>query len=174
MAQPNDVAVTGITPEQLQQILAAVIAETKKLNPMEQQQLDDMLKAQARKDKMMIALAKAEEQAQWTKRNGCSHKRYPKSHDLAGHSAPKDELMAEWCTGGQAYQDGTAVLVCTRCSTVWRFRPTPDYYTQIVQNGLRGQAPPPPEHVMCEGCHELKHACKCDQIYRESMAVASV
>lgn len=155
----------SITPEQLQELLRAVVMESKKLNPLEQKEFDEKMAQERRKARMVADLGRAEEEAMKAKRNGCSHMRWPATAGKnAGHSAPRGALGAEWCTGGQAYQDGTAATICMRCSTVWRFKPTPEYYTAIVQNGLLGEAPPSDEHIICEGCLVLKSSCKCAEL----------
>lgn len=155
-----------MTAEQLQRLMEVAIKtavqEATRPNYLEQKKIDEELERERRKAEMQLQLGQAEEQALKARREGCSHLRYPASAgENAGHGAPKGTMGAEWTTGGQAQQDGTAVLICLRCASVWRFRPAPEYFTQIVQNGLRGVAPPPAQHVICEGCLKLPTECDC-------------
>jgi hypothetical protein len=156
----------SISPEQLQELLKTAIAEATKLNPIEQRKLDEELQKDRRRNQMMIQLGKIEEEAARRKRDGCSHMRHPAgSGKLAGQSAAKGSLGAEWCTGGQAYQDGLAMVICLRCSSTWLFRPDSNYYNAILQNGLLGEAPPSDEMTICPGCFELKPKCRCRELY---------
>jgi hypothetical protein len=169
----------SISPEQLQDLLKTAIAEAvgqaTKLNPIEQRKLDEELQKDRRRNMMMIQLGKIEEESARQKRDGCSHMRHPAgAGKLAGHSAPRGSLGAEWCTGGQAYQDGTAMIICLRCSSTWLFRPDSNYYNAILQNGLLGEAPPPDAQTICPGCFELKPACRCKELYLISKADQAV
>ncbi len=166
--------VTGITPEQLQEILATVIKEAKSLNPLEQKKFDEDMKQERRRAKMVASLGRAEEEAQRAKRDRCSHMRYGANMGKnSGLSAPKGAMGAEWCTSGQAYQDGTALIICERCSTTWRFKPTAEFYSVIVQNGLLGEAPPPPEMTLCNGCMNLPKECTCKEDVEQQMAAVA-
>lgn len=136
-----------------------------KLNPVEQRTLDEAIEKEKRRAMAMIEFGKVEEEAERRKRENCSHMRYPATAGrMSGHGAPRGTLGAEWCTGGQAYQNGTATLICQRCSTTWLFRPSPEYYTAIVQNGLMGEAPPPEKDTLCFGCYQIKPECKCKEM----------
>lgn len=164
-----------ITPEQLQDLLKTAIgeavAQATKLNPLEQRKLDEQLAQDRRKTAMIKQLGEIEEKSMREKRDRCSHLRYPAgSGKLAGHGAPRGAMGAEWCTGGQAYQDGTAMVICLRCSNTWLFRPDSNYYNAILQNGLLGEAPPSEELTVCPGCFELKPACRCKELYLLSKA----
>ncbi len=150
-----------LTPEQLQELLKTAIGEATKLNPIEQRKLDEELARERRKNAMMLQLGKIEEEAAKRKREGCSHMRDAKTGDGVARNHP----TGEWCTGGQAYQDGTALIICQRCSSTWLFRPEPGYYNVILQNGLLKAAPPPEELTICPGCFELKPACRCKELY---------
>lgn len=169
---PNTIS---ISPEDLQALLRTAIAEAvgqaTKLNPIEQRRLDEELQKDRRRNMMMIQLGKIEEESARQKRDGCSHMRYPAgAGKLAGHSAPRGALGAEWVTGGQAYQDGTAMIICLRCSSTWLFRPDSNYYNAILQNGLLGEAPPAENHTICPGCFILKPDCRCKELYLISKA----
>jgi hypothetical protein len=160
----------SITPEQLQNLLRTAIGEAvsqaTKLNPIQQRQLDEELAKDRRRTEMMRQLGRIEEEAARRKKEACSHMRYPATMGkLSGHGAPRGALGAEWCTGGQAYQNGTAMIICLRCSDTWLFRPDPNYYNAIVQNGMLGEAPPPDSLTMCPGCMELKPQCRCRELY---------
>jgi len=168
-------ATISITPEQLQELLKTAIGEAvaaaTKLNPLEQRKLDEQLAADRRKNAMIKQLGEIEERSMREKRDRCSHLRYPAgSGKLAGHGAPRGALGAEWCTGGQAYQDGTAMVICLRCSSTWLFRPDSNYYNAILQNGMLGEAPPSDEYTICPGCFELKPGCRCKELYLLSKA----
>jgi hypothetical protein len=160
----------SMSPEDLQMLLKTAISEAvaqaTKLNPLEQRKYDEEVAKDKRRNEMMRQLGKIEEESARQKRDACSHLRYPAgSGKLAGHGAPKGALGAEWCTGGQAYQDGTAMVICLRCSSTWLFKPDPGYYNAIVQNGMLGEAPPPDELTLCAGCFELKPKCRCKELY---------
>lgn len=163
-------AMISITPEDLQNLLKTAIAEAvgqaTKLNPIEQRKLDEELAKDRRRNMMMIQLGKIEEEAARQKREGCSHMRDSKT----GDAVPRNWPTGEWTTGGQAYQDGTAMVICTRCSSTWLFRPDPNYYNAIIQNGLRATQPPPENLTICPGCFELKPACRCKELYLISKA----
>ena len=88
-----------------------------------------------------------------------------------GDSVPRGSAFGEWCTSGQAYQNGLAMSICQRCTTVWIFKPSPENYNAILQNGLLKQPPPPEELCYCMGCLELKPKCKCAEIREQENAV---
>lgn len=162
-------AETTFTYEQVQQLIKTAvetaITSAKALNPVEQKRFDEEMERDRRRTQMMIQLGKVEEEAAYRRKNGCTHKRYNMSAGKhGGEMAPRDASNADWMTGGQAYQNGLASLICLRCQTVWMFRPTPEYYSAIMQNGLYGEAPPPEKDTLCIGCLELKNHCKCDEI----------
>lgn len=154
----------SISAEQLQELLKTVLSENNKLNPIEQKKLDEELARQRRRDMLAVELGRAEEASRFQKQNSCSHMIYPAGHRFAGHDAPKGTIGAQWNTGGQAYQNGLAMIVCQRCQTRWIFRPGPEAYTNILQNGLAAAQPPSDEHTVCIGCMESKPKCKCDEI----------
>jgi len=149
-----------LTYEQLQDLMRTFGESASKLNPLEQRKLDDEMARERRKAMMMVELGKAEEQARLQKQNGCSHMRDFRTGDSVASGAAN----GEWTTGGQAYQNGTAAIICTRCSKVALFRPSPDYYNIIIQNGLLKQPFPPDEQTLCIGCFEPKKQCKCNEI----------
>lgn len=160
---------TGFTYEQVQQLIKTAvetaIGAANRMNPIEQRKYDDEMDRERRRSEMMLQLGKIEEEAARRRREGCTHMTFTMSAGKrAGEMAPLGSANAEWKTGGQAYQNGLASLVCLRCQTVWLFKPTPEYYSAIVQNGLLGEAPPPPKDTICIGCFELKDHCKCDEI----------
>lgn len=154
-----------MTPEQLQELLKTAIgeavAQATRLNPIEERKLAEELAKERRRNMMMIQLGKIEEEAARNRRDGCSHMRDAKT----GDSVPRSWPTGEWTTSGQAYQNGTAVIICQRCSSTWLFKPDPNYYSAIIQNGLLKAQPPPEELTMCPGCFELKPHCRCREIY---------
>lgn len=154
----NEQVSTGITPEQLQAILTAAITAARVPNAKEQRELDKANEDDKRRLNMSLQLGKIEQEAQDRKRNGCSHMRYVAGQRFAGHAAPRGALNAEWATAGQALQNGTAAIICQRCSTVWIFRPAPGHYAQIMQDGLLGAEPPRPEDCVKEIEPEPVHA----------------
>lgn len=160
-----------LSAQQLQTILEAVVAKAKELNPLEQRKYEETLAKERRRDMLAVQLGRTEEEATARKRNACSHMRYPATAGkLAGHGAPKGTPGAEWTTGGQAYQNGLAMLFCTRCTSSWWFKPSPEFFQMIVQNGLENQAPPPEEHCVCIGCYNLKSKCDCAEQAKEYAA----
>lgn len=161
----------NMSPEQLQQILEAVVSRVTRLNPLEQKKYDEDLAKERRRDMLAVQLGKAEAEAQKNKRDNCSHQRYPATAGKnAGELAPKGTAGAEWCTRGQAYQNGLALIFCTRCHSDWWFQPTQAYYTEILQNGIYGVKPPSDEHTYCIGCYNPKPQCKCAELAKENLA----
>jgi len=161
----------NITRDDLQAILETVLAKSNQLNPLEQKKYDEEMAKQRRRDLLAVEVGRAEEEAQRRKRNSCSHLRYPATAGkLSGQSAPRGTPGAEYTTGGQAYQNGLAMMFCTRCQTQWWFKPTQDYYTIILQEGLSSTAPPLDDQCICIGCFELKSQCKCVEHSKEYVA----
>src|SRR6516225_8112842 len=164
MAQSDELGGSlNISPEQLQEILKTVLQQANQLNPIEQRKLDEELAREHRRNLLMVELGKQEELKELRKRNGCTHMRDPKTGDNVARGTP----YGEWTTGGQAYQNGLASLICTRCSTVWLFKPEAEYYNYILQNGMMKQPPPAEEFCYCMGCLELKTKCICDRLREE-------
>jgi hypothetical protein len=160
-----------MSPEQLQKILEAVVAKVTRMNPLEQKRYDEELAKERRRDELAVTLGRAEMEGQRAKRDNCSHKRYPAgSGAKSGETAPKGETNSEWCTFGQAYQNGLAMMHCSRCHSEWWFQPTQEYYGWILQNGLRQQAPPPEKDCICIGCYHPKPECQCGLIAKEHVA----
>lgn len=160
-----------MSPEQLQTILEAVLSKVQQLNPLEQKKYDEEVAKQRRRDLLAVQLGKAEAQAQRNKRNNCSHMRFSATAGKhAGMLAPKGTPGAEWCTGGQAYQNGLVMIFCSRCHSDWWFQPTQDFYTFIIQNGVDGMAPPPDDQCVCIGCYEMKNQCRCAEISMEHVS----
>lgn len=123
----------------------AAISESKKLNPIEQKQLDDQLAAEERRKAMMKALGEAEEQTLRRKKYGCSHHRNDKGESVAPGSPG-----AIPTTQGQVHGDDTITLICMRCSTTWRWKATAAErdYAINAEHGLLGFAPPPEERLI--------------------------
>jgi hypothetical protein len=137
----------GLTMEQVLEIVKTFAAESKKMNPIEQKKYDDEIKAEERRKMMMVELGKAEEQAMINRKNGCSHSRHSMSAGkLGGHSCAKG--AGEWTTGGQIHSDGTATMVCTRCSWTWHWQPTAREREYIDNAGMLGMAPPSEERLI--------------------------
>jgi hypothetical protein len=155
-----------MTPQQLQDLLAAAVKQATAMNPLEQKKFDEDMAREKRRNLMAVELGRAEEEAMHRKRNGCSHMRDARTGDGVARGATN----GEWTTGGQAYQNGLAMIICTRCSTAWMFKPEPEYYNFIIQNGLRGAQPPSDSLTICTGCFELKPSCKCKEIAKEHAA----
>jgi hypothetical protein len=149
-----------LTPEKLQEILLAVVRQTQKLNPIEQKKLDEELRKEHRRDLLAVELGKAEDERLNRLRNGCSHMRDPRT----GDGVPRGSSYGEWTTSGQAYQNGLAMCICQRCATAWIFKPSPENYNAILQNGMLKQPPPPEELCYCMGCLNLKPKCQCAAI----------
>lgn len=130
---------TGISKEDLKDILAAAIGAAKAMNPLEEKAYKEKLAQEERKAKMVVALGRVEEEAALRKRNGCSHSRHA-SGKLAGHACPKGQ--GEWVTSGQMHSNGKATMVCERCSTTWHWEPTVAERDYIENAGMLGMAPP--------------------------------
>jgi hypothetical protein len=170
---------TTFTWAQVQELIktaiATAVAESNKLNPIEQRKFDEEIGRERRRNMMMVELGKIEEASAKRRRSGCSHLRYPaNAGKLAGHGAPPGTSGAEWTTAGQAYQNGTAALMCQRCQSIWLFRPAPEYLADIRENGMLGIPPPEEQNVLCIGCFEYKSKCRCDEIAAASRAGVAV
>ncbi len=158
-----------MSKDQLQELMQAAVRggvsaameQLAHMNPLEQRRFDEEIAKDKRRELLSVELAKNEEEAQRRKRDGCSHSIDRQTGE------PVMRGTGQWKTGGQAYQDGTAALFCLRCQTVWRWRPSPEQYSVIVQNGLYGGAPPPDDQVLCNGCLRLKRMCRCEEDYRK-------
>lgn len=166
----NNISMSALDLQNLlKTAIAEAVTQATKLNPIEERKLKEDLAQEKRRHQAMVQLGKIEEETAQRKKDGCSHLRHPAgSGRWSGHSAAKGALGAEWCTGGQAYQDGTAMVICQRCANTWLFRPDSNYYNAILQNGLLGEAPPPDHLTICNGCFELKPECRCKDIYAMS------
>lgn len=160
-----------MTPQQLQELLKTAVAagvsaameQAATMNPIEQRKFNEELARDRRRDLLSIELSKAETERINRLRNGCTHMRNEKT----GMPIARGSTNGEWVTSGQAYQDGTAMVICQRCATTWIFKPTPEEYSSILQNGLLGVPPPPIEVTLCNGCLEYKRSCKCEALYRQ-------
>jgi hypothetical protein len=147
----------NLTEEQLTGMVAkaveAAVRASKALNPLEQKAYDDQIAAEQRKKQMIVELGRAEEQAMWNKKHGCSHSRHSMAAGkIGGHSCKKG--TGEWCTSGQfcGEEPGTgmpyALLVCTRCSWTWKWKPTPHERHQLEDNGFLGYPPPAEDRLI--------------------------
>lgn len=153
-----------MTQEQLQDLLRAVMSQPRQMNPLEEQTFNQFKERERRRTELALAMGRAEEENMRRKREGCSHMRYSANAGrLSGNAAPKGAINAEYTTGGQAYKNGLAGLMCTRCQTVWMFRPTPEQYSEIAENGLMGMPPPDSQYQVCIGCAQLKSKCSCKE-----------
>jgi hypothetical protein len=160
-------AEVSMSHEQLQKILETIT----RMTPLEQRKYDEEVAKERRRDLLAVQLSKAEEASARAKRENCSHMRFPPTAGKnAGQLAPKGTAGAEWCTGGQAYQNGLAMIFCSRCHSDWWFKPTQEFYVYIQQNGLDGTPPPDDAHSVCIGCYEDKPNCKCSEIAKENAA----
>lgn len=161
---------TYFTPEEIQNLLKTAISEAiaaaNKMNPIEQRKFDEDMAKERRRNQMMLQLGKIEEESARQKREGCSHMRDAKT----GDGVPRNHPTGEWTTGGQAYQNGIAGIICQRCSSMWLFRPEANYYNSILQNGLLKAPPPPVELTICPGCFELMPKCRCREMYLAAKA----
>lgn len=149
-----------LTPEKLQELMLAVIKQTQQLNPIEQKKLDEELRKEHRRSLLAVELGRAEDERIRRLRDGCSHMRDPRT----GDSVPRGSAFGEWTTSGQAYQNGLASLICMRCSSIWLFKPSPENYNGILQNGLLKQPPPPEDLTYCLGCLNMKKECRCEAL----------
>lgn len=135
--------------EQLKELISAAVAESHKMNPIQQKEYDDKINAAKRKALMVVELGKAEEQAMKMKKEGCSHSRHGMgAGKLAGHACAKGK--GEWTTGGQLHGDGTATMVCTRCSYTWHWQPTNQEREYVGDAGMLGMSPPEESRLIKE------------------------
>ena len=75
--QPQNTQGLNITAEQLQemmtQVVTAAVAESKRLNPIEERKLQEQMEADKRRALLSVQLARDEAAAQNRKKHGCSH-----------------------------------------------------------------------------------------------------
>lgn len=127
--------------------LKELIAEARRLDPIEEKKQKEEVERERRRSLMHVEMAKVEEQRRERQKNGCSHSRYPMSAGkLAGENCPRGQ--GEWLTSGQLHTDGTATTICQRCSNVWHWRPTPQEFQYIIDQGMLGMAPPQEERLI--------------------------
>jgi len=141
----------NISKADLQQLLEAVVKAGNAPNAFEQKAIDEQLQREHRRNLLAIELAKVEEQRLQARKNGCTHSRLSMAAGKnGGNPAPRGE--GEWTTGGQLSGNGDeAMLVCLRCSWVWKWRVTNQEREFINNQGLCGAPPPPAERVIWEG-----------------------
>jgi hypothetical protein len=163
-----------MSKEQLQELLSTAVRSgvsgamehLAKMNPLEQRKFDEEAAKDRRRDMLGVELGRAEEENTRRKQNGCTHSVDRQTGEPVARGTGK------WITGGQAYQDGTASLLCLRCQRTWRFRPTPEQYSSIVQTGMYGFAPPSEDQTLCNGCLQPKAQCKCsDEYLKQKLAI---
>ena len=136
--------------ELLTNILLAANATPKPLNPLEQKEYDEKVKAEKRKAQAMVHMARIESEAQKNKRYGCTHSRYANGHRLAGYACPKGQ--GEWVTQAQMHNHGIASMICQRCSTIWLWKPSAEEIQAIIDGALVGSAPPEESKCLTESC----------------------
>lgn len=157
MADKSHENVVSLTKTELQELLTTVLRQAQSLNPLDQKRLDEEIEREKRRTLLAIELARTEEEAHWRRQNSCTHS----AHEKTGEAVPKG--MGKWTTGGQMHGDESATLICQRCATAWRFKPTREEREYILNGpGLLGYPPPnmdrllnrddfaarPPAHVM--------------------------
>jgi hypothetical protein len=141
--------IRGLTKQDLADIVAAAVAAANRPDPLREKELAEQLATEKRRTAMMLELGKIEEASTKRKKDGCTHSRLPMSAGkFGGHAARKGE--GEWTTGGQLHSDGTATLICTRCSWTWHFQPTLQERDYIEQQGMLGMAPPAESRLITE------------------------
>lgn len=165
-----------MSKEQLQELLSTAVRSgvsgamehLTRMNPIEQRKFDDETAKDRRRDMLGVELGKAEEESTRRKQNGCTHSVDRQTGEPVARGTGK------WITGGQAYQDGTASLLCLRCNRTWRFRPSSEQYAAIVQVGMYGFAPPDLESTICNGCLEPIQKCRCaDDYLKQKLAISA-
>lgn len=147
-----------IGKEELQELLSGILAKAnEKMNPADRLVFDEQMSRMQRMEQFKSIMA-ADVAAAEARKLGCTHKRWPKGHDLAGHPCPANQ--GEWVTGGQIFGRGNykhAGLVCLRgCGATWKFIPTDDEQAFIEDRGMLGW-PPPPEDRVVERCMWCDH-----------------
>lgn len=142
----------NLTFEQLQELMskvvASAVAESKKLNPIEERKLKEQLEADRRRALLAVQLAKDETSAMMRKKYGCSHMADLKT----GQPVQKGAFGGNWTTGGQVHSNGTITLVCLRCNWEWRFKATDaeKQYALDAEHGLLYFPPPGDERLLKE------------------------
>jgi len=133
----------SLTASQLQSIIETAVKAASAPNALEKKRLDEELDREKRRAILAVQLGNIEEEARWRKQNSCSHS----CNDKTGESVPRG--TGRWVTGGQLHGNGEATLICQRCATTWRFKPTHEESEWILNGpGLLGYAPPPLERCL--------------------------
>lgn len=137
---------TTFTKAEVFELMRSLIAESKKLNPLEERKLKEELEKESRRSRAMVELGKAEEFARTNKQNTCPH-----SRDDKGNFVPRGQ--GTWTTGGHVNTAGIGSLVCLRCSKSWRWRASAAEREYSDNQGLLSYAPPPDEYCLIQCVH---------------------
>jgi hypothetical protein len=141
----------SFTKAELQSLLEAAVRAANAPNALEQKAIAEDLQREHRRALFAVELGKVEEGRMLAKKNGCTHSRLSMAAGKnGGNTAPRGE--GEWTTGGQLSGNAEeAMLICTRCSYMWKWKVTNQEREFINNTGLLGMAPPPHERVTWEG-----------------------
>lgn len=134
--------ISGLTYEQLQELLTTVLASANKLNPLEEKQLKEEIQREERRKMLSIELGRAEEEARWRRQNSCTHCADSKTGE------PVARGTGISTTSGQLHGDGSISLICMRCATHWHFMPTRDEFEYANNAGLLHFRPPAIERCL--------------------------
>lgn len=142
--------VQAILKDLLPGLMEATVRAVKAPNPVEERQMKEQLENDKRRMQAMLYFSRAQAEADWTKKHGCTHSRYANGHRQAGHPCPKGQ--GEWVTQAQVHGHGIASVICLRCSTIWLWKATADELQAILDGNLAGAAPPLEERCLSECC----------------------
>ena len=157
--RPQSAQIVGISKEDLQELLSSILAKAEeRMNPADRIVFDEQMSRMARLEQFKAIMA-ADVAAQKARAAGCTHRRWPKGHDLAGHPAPRGQ--GEWVTGGQLHGSGRqrfAALTCLRgCGATWLFFPSDGEFAYLEDSGMLGWVPPAENRLLerCTWCSKL-------------------
>ena len=141
----------SLSKAELQELLTAVVKAGTAPNAFQQKAVQEELQREHRRNLLAVELGKVEEARMQARKNGCTHSRLSMAAGKnGGNAAPRG--TGEWTTGGQLSGDGEeAMLICQRCSWMWKWKVTNQEREAINNVGLLGAAPPPAERVTWEG-----------------------
>lgn len=152
---PNDKPAVMLSHEQLQELLAGVLAKANQMNPLEAEKYHEELEKR-RRTEIFKNTVRSEVAAQQARLQSCSHCRWPATAGkLGGHAAPRGQ--GEWVTGGQIHGRGIIGLTCLRCGNRWLWQGTQDELEYAESAGLLNFPPPAEERCLtaCRHCSEF-------------------
>ena len=137
MSERNEIKTTGLSYEQMQELLLKVVEAANKPNWLEQRKIDEETSRIRRRELLAVELGRAEEESRWRRQNSCTHSR----HAQTGEGVPRGTGV--WTTSGQVNSDDSISLICMRCATHWLFQASHQEREYAHNAGLLGFPPPP-------------------------------